>query len=31
VPPDLAPSSAERVGHALGWLAAGSGSPFFVR
>ncbi|MFD6136941.1 NUDIX domain-containing protein [Isoptericola sp. NPDC060257] len=31
VPADLAASSAERIGHALGWLAAGSGAPSFVR
>lgn len=31
VPADLTRSSAERIGHALGWLAGGTGAPYFVR
>lgn len=31
VPANLTRSSSERIGHALGWLAAGTGAPHFVR
>ena len=31
VPADLTHSSSERIGHALGWLAAGTGASYFVR
>ncbi|MCB7136266.1 NUDIX hydrolase [Cellulosimicrobium marinum] len=31
LPADVTPSTAERVGHALGWLADPSAGPFFVR
>lgn len=31
LPADLTPSTAERVGHSLGYLAAPSAGPFFVR
>jgi len=31
VPADLTPSSAERIGHALGWLSSPGAGPFFVR